>query len=101
MDKVCAEIASLGYKGIEIAPFTLNLDPRKLTLDEATQAGKTIADAGLSCVGLHWILSHPKGMHITTSNDEVRAETTEFAPAEPSPIPSEDVKTEPISKPTV
>jgi len=77
--RTCAHVADTGYDGIEVAPFTLKNDPRKLSEKEAANLGKTARAAGLDLVGLHWLLVKPEGLHLTTDNDALRQETTEFA----------------------
>ena len=77
-EKICAHIAATGYDGVEIAPFTLKEDPRDLTVDEAAEFGRIAKGEGLEVVGLHWLLVKPPGMHLTTTDDAVRVETTEF-----------------------
>lgn len=73
----CALAASLGYDGLEIAPFTLADDP--LTLDAAAIRGirKTVEDAGLAVTGLHWLLVAPKGLSITDPDPPTRRRTIE------------------------
>jgi sugar phosphate isomerase/epimerase len=77
--RTCADIAASGYAGVEIAPFTLNEDPRKLTEQNAKDCGKIARDAGLEVIGLHWLLVKPPGMHLTTPDNAMRARTVEFA----------------------
>jgi sugar phosphate isomerase/epimerase len=78
-ERVCQHVAETGYDGIEIAPFTLNDDPRQITEAEASAIGKVATAAGLEVVGLHWLLVKPEGLHLTTSDDQVRNDTVEFA----------------------
>ena len=77
--RTCAHVAETGYDGIEVAPFTLNEDPRELTEKEVAVHGHAARAAGLDLVGLHWLLVKPEGLHLTTDNDALRQETTEFA----------------------
>jgi sugar phosphate isomerase/epimerase len=77
--RTCAHVADTGYNGIEVAPFTLKPDPREITEKEAFSHGETARAAGLDLVGLHWLLVKPEGLHLTTDNDALRQETTEFA----------------------
>lgn len=79
LDRACAHAAATGYDGIEIAPFTLNEDPRLLTEADAEAAGRVARAEGLEVVGLHWLLVKPEGMHLTTEDDGVRAATRDFA----------------------
>lgn len=75
----CRHAAGCGYHGIEIAPFTLNDDPWRITLAQAAEAGRFAADAGLEVVGLHWLLLKPDGFHLTTRDSDVRQRTVDFA----------------------
>ena len=77
-DEDCAHVAACGYDGIEIAPFTFDDDPSRITEQQATTLGKTAAAAGLAVVGLHWLLVKPPGLHITTPDDAVREHTIAF-----------------------
>lgn len=79
LDSALADIKAAGYDGVEIAPFTLNPDPRNITEREAEQVGNRVRAHGLEVAGLHWLLVKPEGMHLTTRDDAVRDATTEFA----------------------
>jgi sugar phosphate isomerase/epimerase len=78
LERVCEDVASCGYHGLEVAPFTLAEDPSTLTEAEAKRVGDVIRAAGLDPVGFHWLLLAPKGLHLTTSDDAVRQKTVEF-----------------------
>jgi sugar phosphate isomerase/epimerase len=73
----CALAASLGYRALEVAPFTLADDP--LAIDDARAAvlRRVAADHGLAICGLHWLLVAPKGLSITTPDDALRVRTVE------------------------
>jgi len=75
----CEHIASAGYDGVEIAPFTLHENPWELTANDARRAARVAAAAGLEIVGLHWLLVTPEGLHLTTPDDDVRRKTVDFA----------------------
>lgn len=80
-EKTCEDIEAAGYHGVEIAPYTLDEDPLRLTEAQAEAAGKVVRDAGLEVVGLHWLLVRPGGdeLHLTTPVDHVRQRTVDYA----------------------
>ena len=70
--EACALIARNGYQGIELAPYSLADDPLRIPPAQTRELCRTIRDAGLDCVGLHWLLKAPPGLHITTPDIGVR-----------------------------
>lgn len=74
-DRQCAVAASLGYDGLEVAPFTLADDPRKLTPKEIDRLARTAETEGVAVTGLHWLLVAPPGLSITDPAPDVRRET--------------------------
>ena len=76
---VCRDIAESGYRGIEIAPFTLAEDPWTLKESDAQKFGQIARDAGLEVIGLHWLLLKPAGLHLTMPDRAVRDQTVAFA----------------------
>jgi sugar phosphate isomerase/epimerase len=76
--KVCDFIASCGYEGIEIAPFTLGEVPPALSAMSRGDIRRTIARAGLDCVGLHWLLAKTEGFHVAHPDAEVRDATVGY-----------------------
>jgi sugar phosphate isomerase/epimerase len=77
----CAHVGELGYDAIEIAPFTLNEDVRRIPAADRAAIARAAASAGLSVVGLHWLLVSPKGLSITSDDSSVRAETAGYLAA--------------------
>ena len=69
----CKTIRKAGYEGIEIAPFTLAEDPAALPVARRKECRDTIASEGLLFVGLHWLMVSPKGLHVTTPDDDLRS----------------------------
>jgi sugar phosphate isomerase/epimerase len=76
----CRLIAETGYEAVEIAPFTLvDESVEELSAPERRAMVRTMQEAGLDCVGLHWLLSPPpEDLHFTTPDDEVRTRTIDY-----------------------
>src|SRR5215813_772785 len=68
----CKTIRRVGYTGIEIAPFTLAERPTDVTAVQRREYRDIMQSEGLTFVGLHWLMISPKGLHVTTPDDELR-----------------------------
>ncbi|CAN5848183.1 sugar phosphate isomerase/epimerase [soil metagenome] len=77
-EKVCEDTAACGYQGLELAPFTLKADPRELTIADATRLTRIAHSFGLEILGLHWLLTKPSWYSITTPDDLLRKDATQF-----------------------
>ena len=62
-EKIFRFAAECGYRGVEIAPFTIDPDVRKITAQTRTQLRQQAEQAGVELVGLHWLLSKTEGFH--------------------------------------
>jgi len=72
----CALAATLGYDGLEVAPFTLDLEaPHALPTSRRIELRRAAADAGTVITSLHWLLVAPAGLSITTADAAIRART--------------------------
>lgn len=71
----CDLAATLGYDALEVAPFTLTDDPRRLGTARLEAWRKTAEGAGLRIASLHWLLMTPAGLSITSADPAVRRET--------------------------
>jgi D-psicose/D-tagatose/L-ribulose 3-epimerase len=71
----CAVAASLGYDGLEVAPFTLSDEPHRLGAADIAEARRIAQDHGLAITGLHWLLAAPGGLSITSPDPAVTART--------------------------
>jgi sugar phosphate isomerase/epimerase len=76
--KACDTAAACGYGGIEIAPYTLAPLVTDLSAARRGEINRTIARAGLDCVGLHWLLAHTEGFHVAHPDADVRRRTVEY-----------------------
>jgi D-psicose/D-tagatose/L-ribulose 3-epimerase len=68
----CAYAAKLGYRALEVAPFTLADDPMDISDTQAAQWAAIASDHGLAISGLHWLLVAPKGLSISHPDAAVR-----------------------------
>lgn len=69
----CRAVKRAGYEGIEIAPFTLAEDPATITAEQRREYQRVMREEGLIFAGLHWLMVSPKGLHVTTPDDSLRA----------------------------
>ena len=78
---VCNFVASVGYDGIEIAPFTFAADVREISPSQRTQVKAIAESCGLEICALHWLLVSPPGLHINAINKTLRRETIDYLKA--------------------
>ena len=71
----CAYAAKLGYRALEVAPYTLAEDPTTITEAQARHWAAIAHDHGLAVSGLHWLLVAPNGLSISSADASVRART--------------------------
>lgn len=76
--RICTFIASLGYTGLEIAPFTLGPAPTLLPMETRQQYRQQAQDAGISILGLHWLLAKTTGLHLTHPDPSIRIRTAQY-----------------------
>jgi sugar phosphate isomerase/epimerase len=77
-DKAFDFARECGYTGIEIAPFTINPDARKISAERRGEVRRQAEAAGLDVVGLHWLLAKTEGLYLTTQDAAVRRATTGY-----------------------
>jgi sugar phosphate isomerase/epimerase len=65
-------VRSVGYTGLEIAPFTLAEKPADISAAQRIEYRDILKSEGLSFVGLHWLMVSPKGLHVTTPDAALR-----------------------------
>lgn len=78
-DRVCRFVRSVGYDGIELAPFTLA--PAITELDAARRAAlrKIASDAGVEIIGFHWLLARTPGrLHLTSPDPAIQSRTADY-----------------------
>lgn len=68
--------ATLGYDGLEVAPFTLDAEaPHLIPAERRAELRRIANDAGAPITSLHWLLVAPPGLSITTADARIRATT--------------------------
>ena len=67
-----------GYAGIEIAPFTIHPDARQISPARRTEVRRQAEAAGLSVIGLHWLLAKTEGFYVTSPDASVRRATSDY-----------------------
>lgn len=72
------KIADIGYEGVEVAPFTLQANPRELSQSDAERCRTAAEKAGLEVVGLHWLMAETEGLHLTHSDPDILEVTREY-----------------------
>ncbi len=70
--------AECGYKGIEIAPFTISNLVTDIPAKRRTALRRLAEKNGVVIVGLHWLLAKTKGFHLTSPDRAVRKRTATY-----------------------
>lgn len=76
--QVCQYVKSVGYDGLEVAPFTLA--PRITAVNAARRHDlrRQAEDAGVEIIGLHWLLAATEGFHLTSPDADERSRTADY-----------------------
>lgn len=77
-DKAFAFARECGYTGIEFAPFTIHKNAYEISADRRREIRRQAEDAGLTVVGLHWLLAFTEGYYLTSPEADVRRRTSEY-----------------------
>jgi sugar phosphate isomerase/epimerase len=78
LEKAFAFTAECGYKGVEIAPFTIAQYATNISAARRTEVRRIAEKAGLEIVGLHWLLAKTEGFHLTAADAAVRRKTADY-----------------------
>jgi sugar phosphate isomerase/epimerase len=70
--------ADLGYTGLEIAPFTINVNAYEISSRQRAEVRRQADDADLEIIGLHWLLAKTSGYYLTTPDNAVRKKTADY-----------------------
>jgi len=79
-EEQCDIIGRAGYQGVEIAAFTLvEQGVGEISAARRAEMVTAMKNAGIECVGLHWLLAPPpEGLHFTTPDEVVRKKTVAY-----------------------
>ena len=78
IEDVFAYAARLGYRGVEIAPFTLADSVTDIPAADGRRIREAAAAAAIEIVGLHWLLVKPEGLHIAHTDSGIRRRTAKY-----------------------
>jgi len=76
--RVCQRVAELGYGGLEMAPFTLAPRITDVTASRRSELRHQAEAAGITVIGLHWLLAKTQGFHLTSPDAAVRKTTAQY-----------------------
>jgi sugar phosphate isomerase/epimerase len=76
--RIIEHAATLGYDGIEWAPYTLSDHADCFTPAQRRELRLMSADAGIAVVGLHWLFVKPPGLALCSPDAALRARTTDY-----------------------
>ena len=76
--RVCRFAASVGYTGLEIAPFTLAPLITDVSAERRRMLKSQADDVGMTILGLHWLLAKTTGFQITSPDAGVRQRTAVY-----------------------
>lgn len=71
-------VKSIGYDGLEIAPFTLCDYVTEIPASVREDIRRRAEAAGLEIIGLHWLFVGPSGVHLTSPDESVRKFTAQY-----------------------
>jgi sugar phosphate isomerase/epimerase len=77
-EKICDFACGVGYRGIEVAPFTLAERAELITPQRRAALRESAESRGLEIIGLHWLLMKPPGLYITHPDAGIRSETARY-----------------------
>ncbi len=71
-------VAQVGYEGIEIAPFTAAKSVVDVSKTERQRWRELAERQGIAITGIHWVLAHTEGLHLTHPDPQIRNRTSEY-----------------------
>jgi sugar phosphate isomerase/epimerase len=69
---------TVGYDGVEIAPFTLADSVDDIPASRRNEIRAAAEKAGVEIIGLHWLLIKPEGLYTNHVDDDIRNRTRDY-----------------------
>lgn len=76
--RVFEYVKSIGYEGIEIAPFTIEKDVFHIPAVRRVEIRRLAEKTGLEITGLHWLLAKTEGYYLTSPDPVMRQKTADY-----------------------
>jgi sugar phosphate isomerase/epimerase len=76
--RICEQVAELGYSGLEVAPFTLAPLITDVSSARRAELRQQAEAAGVQIIGLHWLLAKTQGFQLTSPEADVRKRTGKY-----------------------
>lgn len=77
-ERVCDFVRSLGYTGLEVAPFTLAESAERVSAQRRRELRQAAERRGVQILGLHWLLVKPPGLYVTHPDPSIRKRTADY-----------------------
>ena len=78
IEETLAYAAKLGYRGLEIAPFTLANSVADIAPSERHRIREAAARNEIQIAGIHWVLVKPEGLYISHPDQVIRERTARY-----------------------
>lgn len=78
LEKVFSCAAECGYRGVEIAPFTLARRVTDISAARRSEIRRQAERAGVEIIGLHWLLAKTEGLYLTSPDSDTRRRTADY-----------------------
>ena len=78
IEEVFGYAASIGYDGVEIAPYTLAYSVEDIGAGRRREIRQAAENAGVEIIGLHWLLISPEGLYTNHPDDDLRHRTRDY-----------------------
>jgi sugar phosphate isomerase/epimerase len=78
LEKTFRYAAQVGYAGIEIAPFTIEKYVTDIPKSKRAEIRELAKLSNIEVAGIHWVLAHTEGLHLTHPDAAIRLRTTKY-----------------------